>query len=149
MKNLQSLLILLNQNNMKPHSFCETPNENCALNYCDENGCLNRKRKLVDDDVYNATEKFRESYKIHGITEFEVSAFSIGYLQAKNKAKEDYEVVSSVREVHQYKLGLEDGYNKAKETLYTKEQVMDAIRLARQIDYCNADYEIIVSLKLK
>jgi len=48
-----------------------------------------------------------------------------------------------------YEEGFVDGYNKAKETLYTKEQVMDAIRLARQIDYCNADYEIIVSLKLK
>jgi hypothetical protein len=45
--------------------------------------------------------------------------------------------------------GFVAGYNKAKETLYTKEQVMDAIKLARQIDYCNADYEIIVSLKLK
>lgn len=42
-----------------------------------------------------------------------------------------------------------DGYKKAKETLYTKEQVMDAIRLARQVNYCNADYEIITSLKLK
>lgn len=90
---------------------------------------------IIDDDVYNATEKFRESYKIHGITEFEVSAFSIGYLQAKNKAKEDYEVVSSVREVHQYKLGLEDGYNKAKETFYTKEQLMEVIELARLIDF--------------
>jgi flagellar biosynthesis/type III secretory pathway protein FliH len=48
-----------------------------------------------------------------------------------------------------YEEGYVDGYNKAKENLYTKEQVMDAIRLARQIDYCNADYEIIVSLKLK
>jgi hypothetical protein len=32
----------------KPHSFCETPNENCTMNYCDENGCQNRKRELVD-----------------------------------------------------------------------------------------------------
>jgi flagellar biosynthesis/type III secretory pathway protein FliH len=48
-----------------------------------------------------------------------------------------------------YEEGYVDGYNKAKENLYTKEQLMDAIRLARQIDYCNADYEIIVSLKLK
>ena len=46
------------------------------------------------------------------------------------------------------------GYNKAKETLYTKEELMDAIRLARQIvykiganDYCNTDEEIIQSLK--
>ena len=126
---------------MKPHSFCETPNENCTLNYCDENGCLNRKRKLVDDDVYNATEKFRESYKIHGITEFEVSAFSIGYLQAKNKAKEDYEVVSSVREVHQYKLGLEDGYNKAKETFYNKQDLIDLVQGLK--DYTKESHTIL------
>jgi len=41
--------------------------------------------------------------------------------------KESYEVTSSVRELHQYKLGLEDGYNKAKETLYTEEQIREAM----------------------
>lgn len=32
----------------KPHSFCETPEEKCTMNYCDENGCQNRKRHLVE-----------------------------------------------------------------------------------------------------
>jgi hypothetical protein len=32
----------------KPHSFCETPDEKCTMNYCDENGCQNRKRELVE-----------------------------------------------------------------------------------------------------
>ena len=32
----------------KSHSFCETPNEKCTMNYCDENGCQNRKRELVE-----------------------------------------------------------------------------------------------------
>jgi hypothetical protein len=50
--------------------------------------------------------------------------------------------------VPDYEEGFIDGYNKAKESLYTKEQVMDAIKLAKQINYCNQDYEIIVSLKL-
>lgn len=31
-----------------PWSFCETPEEKCTMNYCDENGCQNRKRCLVD-----------------------------------------------------------------------------------------------------
>lgn len=22
----------------KPHGFCETPHQNCTMNYCDENG---------------------------------------------------------------------------------------------------------------
>lgn len=32
----------------KPHSFCKTPEEKCTMNYCDENGCQNRKRELVE-----------------------------------------------------------------------------------------------------
>jgi len=32
----------------KPWSFCETPNEKCTMNYCDENGCINRKRSYSD-----------------------------------------------------------------------------------------------------
>ena len=32
----------------KPWNFCETPEEKCTMNYCDENGCQNRKRNLVE-----------------------------------------------------------------------------------------------------
>jgi hypothetical protein len=32
----------------KPHSFCETPEEKCTMNYCDDNGCQNRKRHFVE-----------------------------------------------------------------------------------------------------
>jgi hypothetical protein len=32
----------------KPHPFCETPEENCTMNYCDDNGCQNRNRELVN-----------------------------------------------------------------------------------------------------
>jgi hypothetical protein len=35
----------------KPHSFCETPEEKCTMNYCDENGCQNRKRQLTDLEI--------------------------------------------------------------------------------------------------
>ena len=38
-------------NNKKPHGFCETPEEKCTMNYCDDNGCINRKRTLVGDPV--------------------------------------------------------------------------------------------------
>lgn len=36
---------------LKPHSFCETPGEKCTLGYCDENGCMNRKRVLVEPEL--------------------------------------------------------------------------------------------------
>ena len=41
-------LIRQKQEEPKPHSFCETPDEKCTMNYCDENGCQNRKRELVE-----------------------------------------------------------------------------------------------------
>jgi hypothetical protein len=43
----------------QPHSFCETPEEKCTMNYCDENGCQNRKRNLV-------FEKIKPAYKSKG-----------------------------------------------------------------------------------
>ena len=33
--------------NRKHWSFCETPEEKCTMNYCDDNGCQNRKRNYV------------------------------------------------------------------------------------------------------
>jgi hypothetical protein len=35
----------------KPHSFCETPEEKCTMNYCNENGCQNRERQLTDLEI--------------------------------------------------------------------------------------------------
>ena len=33
--------------NKEPWGFCETPEEKCTMNYCDENGCQNRERNYV------------------------------------------------------------------------------------------------------
>ena len=38
----------MKQEKIKPHNFCETPEEKCTMNYCDDNGCMNRKRELVE-----------------------------------------------------------------------------------------------------
>ena len=58
------------------------------------------------------------------------------------------EVVSSIRELHQYKLGLKDGYNKAKETLYTEEQLRKSMEFARGHNKMT-DTEFIKQLKLE
>ena len=50
----------------------------------------------------------------------------LAFMNGYREAKESYKVESSVRELHQYKIGLEDGYNKAKETLYTEEDLFKA-----------------------
>jgi hypothetical protein len=40
----------INDNEKKPWKFCETPEEKCTMNYCDDNGCMNRTRHLVEFD---------------------------------------------------------------------------------------------------
>ena len=47
-RKLLNLIESLEQEESKQHSFCETPNEKCTMSYCDENGCQNRKRILVE-----------------------------------------------------------------------------------------------------
>jgi len=46
----------------KPWGFCETPEEKCTMNYCDENGCQNRKRNLVPtEDLFPKKIKLSKS----------------------------------------------------------------------------------------
>ena len=54
---------------LQPHSFCETPEEKCTLGYCDENGCMNRKRVLVEPEL-NVAYKETEG-KLHYELDFE------------------------------------------------------------------------------
>jgi hypothetical protein len=39
---------MTNNKQQTPHGFCETPEQKCTMNYCDENGCQNRKRTLTE-----------------------------------------------------------------------------------------------------
>lgn len=66
-------------------------------------------------------------------TKHQILMESIDYKPRKVMRIDDInaEVVSSIRELHQYKLGLKDGYNKAKKTLYTEEQLREAMEFAR------------------
>lgn len=36
-----------NKPEQKPHGFCVTPDSKCTMNYCDDNGCNDRKRDLA------------------------------------------------------------------------------------------------------
>lgn len=53
----------------KPWRFCETPEEKCTMNYCDENGCQNRKRNLTDPiektDVNHLEWMYNRMIEIH------------------------------------------------------------------------------------
>ena len=68
----------------EPHSFCETPEEKCTLGYCDENGCMNRKRVLVEPEL-NVAYKETEG-KLHYELDFEFIT-QMAERMASNKGK--------------------------------------------------------------
>jgi hypothetical protein len=85
------------QEEPKPHSFCETPDEKCTMNYCDENGCLNRKRELVEVDENKKNLYFKKQvmnpYLVEGYsyTAYE-KGFREGY-EESNKWKQEQDKV--------------------------------------------------------
>lgn len=156
----------LNQNNMKGYlqktesGWFVVYDQRTMQDPSAEDGVLplyfNNDTELVLDNNQNLN--FYSGKEIEfEIINLEDDKYGIGLTYAKliRQEKNKSDVEKLAEDVYgkgvnyDYEEGFVDGYNKAKETLYTKEQVMDAIRLARQIDYCNADYEIILSLKLK
>jgi hypothetical protein len=63
------------QEEPKPHSFCETPDEKCTMNYCDENGCQNRKRELVEPQE-NPKQQYNNLNYGGGFTEEDIKRVS-------------------------------------------------------------------------
>lgn len=39
---------MTNSRQQPPHGFCVTPEQKCTMDYCDENGCQNRKRTSAE-----------------------------------------------------------------------------------------------------
>ena len=71
--------IIIPTEETKPHYFCETPEEKCTMNYCDENGCQNRKRNLGETENYpngecGAFAKYSEGVEQRGLTKREYFA---------------------------------------------------------------------------
>jgi hypothetical protein len=67
---------MTNNKQQTPHGFCETPEQKCTMNYCDENGCQNRKRTLVEpiemtnNKQQTLVEWIRHQVKQQGITHY-------------------------------------------------------------------------------
>lgn len=110
---------------MKPHSFCETPEENCTMNYCDENGCLNRKRELIDDHIVDPNEMVSSQTDEKGQSLTYWGGLADDAFEresAINKLAEDDElqfIKKQLENIEHYKLG----YNAAQRKLYTKEEM--------------------------
>ena len=77
------------QEEPKPHLFCETPEEKCAMNYCDENGCQNRKRELVEpqEELKQETTLIEEAKKLWD--ESHPNPIEMALFGAKWQAKQD------------------------------------------------------------
>lgn len=67
----------------KPWGFCETPHENCTMNYCDENGCQNRVRHLVEPP-YGETPQSHNSEECT-LTHFEVPSEVLDFIKSHSQ----------------------------------------------------------------
>jgi hypothetical protein len=94
---------------------------------------------MADADIRENEQLKKLSEEVYG--KGVLPDYEEGFVDGYNKAKENYEVTTSVRELHQYKLGLEDGYNKAKETLYTKQDLIDLVQSLK--DYTHQSHTIL------
>jgi len=96
----------MKQGEPKPHSFCETPEEKCTMNYCDTNGCQNRKRELVELQeqfkqetlVESAEKHFRSCWK--SFNEIDYLNFGAKWQQEQDKkmySEEIFNILDNVR----------------------------------------------------
>lgn len=148
----------MEQEEPKLHSFCETTEEKCTMNYCDENGGINRKRNLVTElplqtdengkpltywgglkdrtcDHTNCREVCPECQILHISKDCEEVKNWDSFVEEKNKElfAEEYANGKSSSEVFRdaHKKDFIAGFEKAKETLYTEEQVREAFHIGR------------------
>ena len=114
--NIDKYKLIIPKEEPKPHSFCEIPEKKCTMNYCDENGCMNRKRILVEpkhETVEEAAEINCESIT-HPYCDREKAMFIKGAKwqqeQDKNKYSEE-EVFKLLKEFNKQKLKLGNNFN--------------------------------------
>jgi hypothetical protein len=78
--------ITVKRQEKKPHSFCETPEEKCTMNYCDENGCQNRVRHLVEPKQ----EQDKKMYNEEDMIEFAVWMYlEVGQNSGKERTNKE------------------------------------------------------------
>jgi len=82
-------------NKKQTHSFCETPNEKCTMNYCDDNGCLNRKRQLIGKDELDEIKFIKKQLK-------NIEYYRQGYNAAENKLYTEKQVTQAMLEMCKY-----------------------------------------------
>jgi hypothetical protein len=95
----------------KPWGFCETPEAKCTMNYCDENGCQNRKRTPTEFVDKSIEQRAKEEYKKH------------------SKDDERLTLDEQIQRSGGFIVGFKEGYKacqqnlEVSERLYTKEEM--------------------------
>jgi hypothetical protein len=89
----------------KPHSFCETPEEKCTMNYCDDNGCQNRKRHLVEPHEQEILPEFTLSKNIFD---------KISDLPKGETSYSEDEVLELLKKSHFVEQNIEEWFNQNK-----------------------------------
>jgi hypothetical protein len=107
--NIISYIIIIPQEEpkqeKKPHSFCETPDEKCTMNYCDDNGCQNRKRHLVEPHEQEILPEFTLSKNIFD---------KISDLPKGETSYSEDEVLELLKKSHFVEQNIEEWFNQNK-----------------------------------
>jgi len=104
--------IIIPSEEPKPHSFCETPNEKCTMNYCDTNGCQNRKRELVEPKQETLEEAIYKIFKSKEYSNLESNPNAYGFMLAgaQEGAKYQAERMYSEEEVTKLLISCKDRF---------------------------------------
>jgi hypothetical protein len=142
-------VITVKRQEKKPHSFCETPEEQCTINYCDENGCQNRVRHLVEQkqhliDLMRLDEEQQTFIKPDNIDGQWLSPVPTERAWQEEKLVEIFEHYPNASPKWQYMNGLIQNSLDAKE-MYSKEEVLDLL-YKRDLYLLNRDEEIDLEL---
>ena len=120
----------MKQGEPKPHSFCETPKEKCTMNYCDTNGCQNRKRELVELQEQFKQETLEESKSNYADIHNEVYDIPCANLHINNR-----ELIENAIEFG-VKFQQEQDKNK-----FSEEDLKEAFKSGRMVKNYKAEWE--------
>jgi hypothetical protein len=126
-------VITVKRQEKKPHSFCETPEEKCTMNYCDENGCQNRVRHLVEQkqhliDLMRLDEEQQTFIKPNNVDGQWLSPVPTERAWQEEKLVEIFEHYPTASPRWQYMNGLIQNSLDAKQ-MYSEEDILDAWEL--------------------
>jgi hypothetical protein len=110
---------MTNNKQQTPHGFCETPEQKCTMNYCDENGCQNRKRILAEPtDMTNNKQQTAVQWFLDQLIEHRIIIVDKTTYQVKYKHEillEQAKEMEVAGKEMSYADGYEEGYKGALE----------------------------------